>query len=129
MKELVWLMLLSPACSPPMVESPPAGPPTTVAAVQEEGCFSKSDCSGPELCVDLRYPVCGAQPACEDMKMCGCECVTACTATSCEADEACSPDGCCTPKACSTDSECGRTDSRCVDAQCKRRGTCMAPPP
>ena len=85
MKELVWLLLLAPACSQ-MTESPPSAPPSTVAVVQEQGCFSQSDCSGQEMCVDPRYPVCGAQPTCEGMTQCGCECVTACTATSCEAE-------------------------------------------
>ena len=128
MKELVWLLLLAPACSQ-MTESPPSAPPSTVAVVQEQGCFSQSDCSGHEMCVDPRYPVCGAQPTCEGMTQCGCECVTACTATSCEADEVCDAGGCCLPRSCATDSECGVANSRCVAGQCKRRGTCTLPPP
>jgi hypothetical protein len=129
MKELVWLLLVAPACSPPMVETPPSGPPSTVAVVQESACFSQSDCSGQEICIDPRYPVCGNQPACEGMTLCGCECGAACTPTSCEADEVCGAGGCCGPRTCSTDSECDVTGSRCVAGQCKRRGTCSLPPP
>jgi hypothetical protein len=125
MKELLWVLLLAPACSPPMVETPPS----TVAVVQEQGCFSQSDCSGSQMCVDPRYPVCGAQPECEGLTLCGCQCVAACSATSCEADEVCGAGGCCMPRTCSTDSECGVEGSRCVAGQCKRRGTCTAPPP
>jgi hypothetical protein len=125
-----WLLALS-ACAPAAVD-PPATPPTTLEAAQVGGCFSASDCKGSEMCVDPRYPVCGAQPACEDggLIQCGCACLARCTATSCGADEVCGAGGCCEPRSCSTDAQCGETaDRRCVSGRCVRRGTCTLPPP
>ena len=123
------LPLLAASCSAPMAEPPPTVPPTTVAVINEASCYSPDECGGQQMCVDPRYPVCGAQPECEGMTLCGCQCVTACTATSCAKDEVCGSGGCCIPRTCETDAECGVQGTRCLDRQCKRRGTCMLPPP
>ena len=128
---LWWLLFTLPACSPALVEPPSSPPPSTQRAVQEDGCYSASDCSGQEICVDPRYPVCGAIPACEEggLIRCGCTCAAACTATSCGADEMCGASGCCEPRSCSVDAPCGLADARCVAGRCVRRGTCTLPPP
>jgi hypothetical protein len=118
------------ACTPPQVDAPPSAPPPTVRTAQETGCFSASECSAGELCVDPRYPVCGNVPACEDGGIqCGCACVTACTATSCAADEVCGASGCCEPRPCASEAQCSTAGSRCLAGRCVRRGTCGLPPP
>lgn len=116
------------ACS--SVIEPPPSPPTTLRVAQDTGCFTSRDCSNDQLCVDPRYPVCGAIPSCEDGGiLCGCACKTACTATSCGPDEVCGPSGCCQPKPCAGDTQCVSPDGRCVEGRCVRRGTCTLPPP
>jgi hypothetical protein len=118
------------ACGPALVEPPPS-PPSTLRVVQEAGCFSGSDCSDEEICIDPRYPVCGNVPACEEAGLiaCGCACKEACTADSCGVDEVCGASGCCQARPCTADAQCGTTDSRCVGGRCIRRGTCGLPPP
>jgi hypothetical protein len=125
---LPLVLLALSACTSALVEPPPS-PPSTLQVSQEAGCFSAGDCASGEICVDPRYPVCGNQPACEGSVQCGCECLEACTATSCKGDEVCGASGCCEPRSCAVDAECGSANVRCVTGRCRRRGACSLPPP
>jgi hypothetical protein len=107
-------------------EASVSAPPVAVAGA----CYAASDCSGGRLCVDPRYPLCGAIPACEESGLvrCGCTCVVL-GAAVCAADEVRGAAGCCEPRACAADSQCGVADGRCLSGRCARAGTCELPPP
>jgi hypothetical protein len=129
---VVWIAMIAAfaaACGPAAFDPPPA-PPKVPPPLLETGCFSASECTGGEICVDPRYPACGNAPACEEggVIACGCACVTPCTATSCGTGEVCGPAGCCEPRPCASDAQCGQADTRCVSGRCTRRGTCVVPP-
>ena len=108
--------------------TPPATPPPVVAS----GCYSTSDCSAQEVCVDPRYPLCGAIPACEEggLIRCGCSCVAVGAGPEgCASDEVRGASGCCEARPCTADAQCGLGDGRCLAGRCARRGTCELPPP
>ncbi|MET0551629.1 MAG: hypothetical protein ABW221_01230 [Vicinamibacteria bacterium] len=108
-------------------EPSPAARATAVAG----GCDTTGDCTGQEVCVDPRYPLCGAIPACEETGLirCGCACEAIGATAGCAEDEVRGASGCCEPRTCTADAQCGRTDSRCLAGRCARRGTCQLMPP
>jgi hypothetical protein len=126
---LVALAIVSAACggahAPSRAEAPT--PPPVVAS----GCYSAGDCPAQEVCVDPRYPLCGAIPACEEggMIRCGCTCVAIGAVGGCAADEVRGASGCCEPRTCTSDAQCGVAGSRCLAGRCVRRGTCGPMPP
>lgn len=110
----------------PSRAEPPSPPPTA-----EPACYTSADCTDERLCIDPRYPQCGAIPACEEegLLRCGCACVAPAGASACASDEVRGASGCCEPRACTADAQCGLADSRCLAGRCVRRGVCEPPAP
>jgi hypothetical protein len=106
-------------------------PPQAAPRVVASGCYSAGDCPAQEVCVDPRYPLCGAIPACEESGMirCGCSCVEIGAGAGCAVDEVRGASGCCEPRSCTADAQCGLADSRCLAGRCARPGTCGPMPP
>lgn len=119
-----FLLIVLSACTGAVVDSE-----STDTASDELGgvCWTSAQCGPWEICAN--QPLCGNVPACEDNTiLCGCQCVAACTAASCDADQECSAGGCCAPRACTNARECHTPGDRCIDGYCARQGTCTFPP-